>query len=303
MDKTDKKPKILAIVGPTASGKSDLAVELALQFNGEVISADSRQVYRGLDSISGKITLVEMRGIHHHLLDVASPQEVFDVIKFKELADIAIADILSRGKLPILCGGTGFYIEAVVDNVVLPDVPPNPTLREKLEKLPASTLFQMLQELDPARSETIDPENPRRLVRAIEIAEALGKVPARDSNPQYETLTIGIETEPEKLRERINARLASRVASGMIDEARALITADLSYERMESLGLECRYLARFLQGTITQEQMIEQLQFEIWHYAKRQIMWLKRDKKIKWFKVNQKEGVEKEVADFLQYQG
>ncbi len=299
MTDLNKKPKIIAIVGPTASGKSDLAVELALKFNGEVISADSRQVYRGIDIISGKITKDEMRGVPHHLLDVAPPSDTFDVVQYKELADRAIADILSRGKLSILCGGTGFYIQAIVDNVVLPEVPPNHELRGRLEKFSAVELFEKLKLLDPERAETIDSQNPRRLIRAIEITEALGKVPARGVNPQYETLTIGIETDPQKLRARINARLTARIDQGMIEEARTLHEQGLTYERMESLGLECRSLARLLQDQITTDEMITQLQFEIWHYAKRQIMWFKRGEGVRWFKVEDRDKIEKEVKKFV----
>lgn len=300
MTNLPKIPKIVSIIGPTASGKSDLAVELALKFGGEVISADSRQVYRGLDIISGKITPDEMKGVPHHLLDVASPMDVFDVIQYKELADRAIAEILGRGKLPILCGGTGYYIQAVVDNVILPEAPPNPALREELEKLPASKLFEKLKVLDPERAETIDAQNPRRLVRALEIIDALGKVPARISNPQCETLTIGIETDSEILRARIDARLRARVNAGMIEEARHLHTQGLTFERMESLGLECRYLARFLENKITKDEMFEQLKMEIWHYAKRQLVWFKRERGVKWFELDQKEKITTMVKDFLQ---
>ena len=171
------KTKLLIILGPTASGKSDLAVQLAKKYNGEIISADSRQVYKGLNIGTGKITKKEMSGIKHHLLDVTDPKKVFTVSQFKTLVEIAIADISSRGKLPIICGGTGFYIQAVVDNIILPEVPPNKKLREKLNKKTTTELFEILKKLDNERAKNIDAKNPRRLIRAIEIAEKLGKVP------------------------------------------------------------------------------------------------------------------------------
>lgn len=287
------RQKILVIVGPTASGKSDLAVRLAKQFDGEVISADSRQVYKGLDIGTGKITVAEMRGVPHHLLDVASPLRKFTVERYKKLAAKAIADIAKRGKLPIICGGTGFYIHALVDGVVFPDVPPNLKLRAELAKLgktdPAA-LYTRLKELDPERAEAIDPHNLRRVIRAIEIASMLGKVPklSTSGSPKndtpYDPLFIGINPDAETLRTKIQSRLIDRIEKqGMVEEARTLQAGGLSWKRMEELGLEYRYLALFLQQKITHEQMIERLGFEIWHYAKRQLAWFKRNKRIQWF--------------------
>ena len=166
------KPKILVILGPTATGKSGMAVRLAKKFNGEIISADSRQVYKGLDIGSGKITEKEMLGVAHHLLDIANPKRKFSVTDFKEKAEKTIEDILKRSRLPIICGGTGFYIQALVDNLILPEVAPNLSLRKKLEKKTPAELFEILKKLDPKRADSIERQNPRRLIRAIEIAVA-----------------------------------------------------------------------------------------------------------------------------------
>ena len=182
--KPGKLPKIIVVLGPTATGKSDLAVEIAKKYNGEVISADSRQVYRGMDLGTGKITRVEMQGVHHFLLDVVNPKSVFNVEKYQKLADKSVRDISSRGKLPIICGGTGFYIQSIVDNISLPKVEPNPSLRKKLEKKNCGQLLKILAKLDSKTAAKIDQKNSRKIIRAIEIATALGSVPILEKNPK-----------------------------------------------------------------------------------------------------------------------
>ena len=222
------KQKILVIVGPTSSGKSDLAVELALEFNGEVISADSRQVYKGLDIASGKITKEEMRGIPHHLLSIADPsKEVFTVSDFVEHAGNAIRDIVNRGKLPIIAGGTMFYIDALLGNTNIPEVPPNPKLRQELEQRGEASLFEELMLKDSKRAMAIGDKNKRRLIRALEIVEELGKVPNAPVMYQtppstWDTLQIGIKVEREELLKRIHKRTTHRAIAGMIEEAERL---------------------------------------------------------------------------------
>lgn len=276
------KPKILVIVGPTASGKSALGVKLAKQKNGEIVSADSRQVYRGMNIGSGKITKREMKSIPHHLLDVVDPKKTFSVAQYQKLAHQAIADILNRGKLPIVVGGTGFYIQSIVDNIILPEVPPNPTLRKKLAKLSTLELYTILAELDGKRAKTIDKENPARLIRAIEIATALGKVPKVKSKPLYEVEIIGINPNEKTLKQKIHTRLLTRLKSGMIAEVKKLHAGGLSWKKLEAFGLEYRYVAQFLQNKLTKTEMIATLETAIFQYAKRQMTWFKRDKRIKW---------------------
>ncbi|MCL4404292.1 tRNA (adenosine(37)-N6)-dimethylallyltransferase MiaA [Patescibacteria group bacterium] len=298
MPKKSILPKVIIIVGPTASGKSALAVKLAKKFNGEVVSADSRQVYRGLDIGTGKVTPKEMAGIPHHLLDVVSPKRAFTVARYKRLAERAIKDILRRGKLPIICGGTGFYIQAVVDGLVLPEVPPNRALRKLLKKKGATELSALLKKLDPARWRSIDRKNPVRLIRAIEIAEAIGRVPKlKTVRPAYDALFIGVYPGGTALKLNIKKRLDERLRHGMIAEARKLRIQGLSLRRMEEMGLEYRHLGRLLRKKVTRTRMEDELYRDIVKYAKRQMTWFKRDKRIRWVKVYRE--AEFDVKGFL----
>jgi tRNA dimethylallyltransferase len=306
-----EKPKIIVILGQTSTGKSDLAVEIAKKVGGEVISADSRQVYKGMDLGTGKITKKEMRGIPHHMLDVASPKKVFSVSDYKKLADKKIKEIVKRSNVPILCGGTGFYIDAVINGTILPEVPPDAKLRATLSKKSVAELFKMLQKLDPIRAKTIDSKNPVRLIRAIEIAKVLGKVPKVSTSSNYNVLKIGLTLPDEILKKRIYARLLARIkkparqsyasgvaGGGMLKEIENLHKQGVSWKRMNELGLEYRYGALYLQGKLTKKEMIEKLNTEIWHYAKRQKTWFKRDKDIVWVD-SEKNKVLKKINNFL----
>jgi len=280
-----QKPNLIVILGPTASGKSDLAVEIAKQFNGQVISADSRQVYKGMDIGTGKITKQEMQGIKHYLLDASSPKRRFTVTQFQEKAKQAIEEITKKGKLPILCGGTGFYIQSIVDDIIIPKVKPDWKLRQKLEKQTAEQLFNQLNKLDPKRAKTIDKNNKRRLIRAIEIVLKTKKpVPKLKTQQNFNTLIIGITRDKEELKKRIKTRLLQRLEQGMIKEVKKLHQSGVSYKRLEEFGLEYRYIAYYLQNKLKYQEMIDLLQKEIEHYAKRQMTWFKRDKTIIWIK-------------------
>ncbi|MES3005451.1 MAG: tRNA (adenosine(37)-N6)-dimethylallyltransferase MiaA [Patescibacteria group bacterium] len=278
-----QKPKIIVVLGPTATGKSDLAVDLALTFNGEVVSADSRQVYKGLDLGTGKITKKEMRGVPHHLLNVANPKKRYTVSFFQIEAKKAIKDILSRGKLPIICGGTGFYIQSIVDDIILPDVPVNQKLRKKLSKKTAVQLYVKLQTLDSKRAKNIDPHNRVRLIRAIEIASVLGKTPPLKKRSPYDVLQIGLDMEDHVLTEKIYTRILSRIKKGMISEAKKLHSKGLSYKRMRDLGLEYRFLADLLEEKIDRREFVERLALASFQYVKKQRAWFKRDKRVQWF--------------------
>jgi len=291
--------KLLVVCGPTASGKSSLAVELAQNYEGEVISADSRQVYRGLDISTGKTRSEEMGGVPHHLLDVADPQNNFSAADFKELADKAVADIHTRGKLPILCGGTGFYIQGVVDDAVFPEVEPNKALRTKLSTRNTEELFTELQEKDPRRAAEIDPDNPHRLIRALEIVAELGRVPKLEKKERFDTLHIGLDFPDKELKHRIISRTKKRFESGMIEEAQNLYENGLSLERMRELGLEYGYLADYIDGKIDKQKLFTNIVQGDWQYARRQRTWFKKDERIDWFQpVKERKDIEAEVKIF-----
>jgi len=291
------KPKVLAILGPTASGKSALAVHCARKFNGEVVSADSRQVYRGLDLGSGKITKKEMMGVTHHLLDTASPKTVFTVLQYRVKAERAISKIIRSGKLPIICGGAGFYIDAIIFGYGFPSVKPNPRLRKTLAHKDLPSLLSALKRIDVRRFRTIDKKNKRRIIRAIEIAQSLGKVPVLSSAPRYNALLIGIRVPKEELKKRIAKRLRSRLKKGMIEEVRTLLRRGVSFKRLHELGLEYRAIAMYLQGKIKKREMIAHLEKEIVRFAKRQMTWFRRNKKIIWTEA--REEVDLRVRDWL----
>jgi len=289
-----EKPKIVVILGPTASGKTALSIKVAQKIGGEVISADSRQVYKGLDLGTGKVTKKEMGGVPHHLLDVASPKRKFSVARYQKLANKKITEIIKRGRTPIIVGGSGFYIQAIVDNLILPDVPPNPKLRLELQGKTIHELFSILKKIDPQRAKNIDENNPVRLIRAIEIGKAFSQVPKLQfANPPFNFIQIGLKPDSKDLEKKIKDRLLARMRLGLVAEVKKLHRQGLSWRRMEELGLEYRYLALLEQKKTSREQMIKELEKEIVRYAKRQITWFKKDKRISWFNPTDKKLLEK----------
>ncbi len=286
--------KLIVIAGPTSSGKSDVAIELARRQNGEIISADSRQVYRGMDIGTGKVPRDSNSkhnhainapymsgGIRHHLIDVTSPSEEYNISHFLHDAHIALRDITTRGKQPIICGGTHFWIQALIEDTPLPAVVPNPSLRAELSSKTTDELFALLKKQDPERAQSIDSKNPLRLIRALEIISVLGKVPqhAKQETSQSENdspIILVLNPTKEILRERIRTRLTSRFDTGMIEEVTSLHAAGVSWERLENFGLEYRFIAQFLQGKIDEMTLRAELEQAIWHYARRQLSFLRR---------------------------
>lgn len=319
--------KIIAVIGPTASGKSEMAVALAKKYNGEILSVDSRQIYRGMDIGTGKVTgawhsipcfchpeLVEgslhnsqiskkiylYKSIPHYGIDIASPKTQYSVTQFQKYAKKIIKDIHSRGKLPILCGGTGHWIDAVVLEQQMPQVKPNPALRKKLEKLNTTQLFAKLAKLDPQRAQTIDAKNPRRLIRALEIILSTGKpVPALTAESKYDVLWLGITHDKNILDKRIDKRLGEWLKSGMLKEVKALHSKGLSWKRLEDFGLEYKFVAQFLQQKISTIEMKTLTSTSIKQYAKRQLTWFKRNKNIHWIESKQK--ASSQVKNFLHH--
>lgn len=283
--KGSQNNKMIVILGQTATGKSDLAVQLAQEFNGEIISADSRQVYRGLNLGTGKITKKEMSDIPHYLLDVASPSHRFSAAQYKKLGGLAIKKIQNKNKLPIICGGTGFYIRALVDDLQIPTAKPDLKLRARLEKETTEELFKKLQKLDPRRARNIDRQNPRRLIRALEIIHQTGRpVQKLKLRLQPNVLFLGLQKPRRELARRIKIRLERRLKQGMVFEVKKLRAQGLSWKKLEDFGLEYRWLAKYLQNKISRPEMIIGLQKNIEHYAKRQLTWFGRDKRIIWIK-------------------
>lgn len=288
-----QKPKIIVILGQTATGKSDFAVEVAKRVNGEIISADSRQVYKGMNLGTGKVTKKEMGGIPHFMLDVISPKnKTFSASQFQKMANKKIKEILDKKNIPIVCGGTGYYIDSLINSLPFPEVLPNKKLRRELETKDATELFGILKKIDKDRAKNIDAKNKVRLIRAIEIAQELGQVPKlKKTKKEFETIKIGLAFPDNELKRRIYERLIKRIKKGMIKEVEKLHESGVSWKKLESFGLEYRYVSFYLQKKMTKEEMIEKLFSAIWHFAKRQKTWWKKDKEIIWINPSKKQEV------------
>ena len=280
----EKLPKILVILGPTSSGKSSLAIKIAKKFSGEIISCDSRQVYKGMDLGSGKVTKKERKEIKHYLLDVASPKRQFSVAQFQKKAKEAIKKILKKGKLPIVCGGSWFWLKVLIEDIKLPEVRPDFLLRKKLQKKSAQGLYLILKKIDPKRAKEIGKENKVRLIRSIEIVLNSLEFPKLEKRKSYKILKIGIEVPFEKLKKLIFLRLQERLKKGMIKEVKRLKESGLSFKKIESFGLEYKWIAFYLQGKIDFKEMKENLFKENCRFARKQINVFKKDKEIIWVK-------------------
>ena len=273
--------KLITVIGTTASGKSDLAIFLARRLGGEIISCDSRQVYKGLDLGTGKVTIEEQQLAKHHLIDVIEPNQKFSVAEFQKLAYSAINDVLARGKVAILAGGTGLYSRAVVEGYGLCEEQEDDLLREQINQKSAS---EMVEELKLLGEDVPEGLSPRHLSRRLEKAKKGTK--QSQNNPQYEVLQLVIVPERELLYERIRIRLDKRLEQGMINEVKALKQQGATDEFLEGLGLEYRYINRYLNGEYTYEEFYEELFKQIRHFAKRQITWFKKEKNAVWLDFN-----------------
>lgn len=273
-------PKLIVIEGTNASGKSGLGVDLARAFGGEIISADSRQVFKGYDLGSGKITPEEMQGVPHHLIDICESNEFFSVHDFQRLAYRAIDDILARGRLPFIVGGTGLYVASVTEGYVMSDRAPDLNYRAELEKLSTPELYAQLMEQAPDAQ--VDARNRNRVMRMLEkIHDGDDFIP--HNQPRYNCLKLGVSWPREILKARIDERLEKRMREGMVDEVRGLLANGASVEFMLKLGLEYRFITQYITGEIGSEaEMCHELSLAIKRFAKRQMIWFRRDKDIHW---------------------
>ncbi|MFA5358373.1 MAG: tRNA (adenosine(37)-N6)-dimethylallyltransferase MiaA [Patescibacteria group bacterium] len=309
MNNVDKK--IIVVLGPTSSGKTRIGVKLAKKFNGEIISADSRQVYKGMDVGTGK-DLKEYRvvssghrvgKITYHLIDVVGPNTEFNVAKFQKLGYAAIEDILQRGKIPMIVGGTGLYISAITEGYVLSERSKvkSKKVRRSLEPLTLKQLLVRLKKIDPKTYKIIDKKNRRRVQRALEIFYETGKTKSEvegKNKPPYDFLKIGLIYPREVIFRRIDKRLEDRLEKeNMIGEVRRLHKNGVSWKRLEAFGLEYKWLARYLQKKVGYQEMVAGLAQEIKNFSKRQIIWFKRDKDIIW--TNDYDKIKKTVSEFL----
>ena len=296
------KKKVIVIVGPTASGKTAVSIELAKRLNGEIISADSMQIYQEMNIGTAKPSGEEQAGIPHHLLDVALPSEHFNVVKYQELATQAIETILAKGKLPIIVGGTGLYINTLVNGVEFADITHDDVYTEALmkryEKEGIDSLFDKLQSVDPESAKVIDKNNVRRVIRALEIYHVTGKTKTeldRESikEVKYDYRMFGLEWQREELYDRINQRVDLMLQEGLVEEVKNLSQKyEISNTAIQGLGY--KEVVEYLDGELTYDEMVEKLKLETRHYAKRQLTWFKRDKRIVWLR--KEEAVDKIIA-------
>lgn len=273
-------PKLIVIEGTNASGKSGLGVELAKRYHGEIVSADSRQVFRKLDLGSGKITREEMRGVPHHLIDVCDPGDFFSMADFQKLAYQAIDGILARGNTPFLVGGTGLYVDAVADGYVLSNRMPDLAYRAQLETYSTEALYQMLLEKLP--NTDVEKRNRNRVMRVLEkLHDGDDVIPSKE--PRYQVLRLGVTWDRETLRKRIDERLQRRMEDGMVQEVRDVLDSGVSQEFMIKLGLEYKFITQYLNGQFASEkEMTDLLSTAIKQFAKRQMTWFRRNDSIHW---------------------
>ena len=306
------KPRILAVVGPTASGKTALAVELALRFNGEVISADSMQIYKGMSIATAKPDENEMKGIRHHLIDFLEPTETFSVSDFVNLADRTAKDILSREKLPVLCGGTGLYIRSFVENIQFTEEKSDPALREELNRRykneGGEKLIEELSEFDPETAQKLHPSQSKRIVRAIEIYRLSGitmseAVRRSRSVPSPYDFTIICITyaDRQKLYDRIDRRVDMMLEKGLIEEAKAFYRSAAGCTACAAIGY--KELKPYLDGNCFLEEAVQRLKQETRHYAKRQLTWFRKDNNINWIEADKTADITEEAYRIAQSSG
>jgi len=303
-----KLPKIVVVLGPTASGKTDLGIFLAKKFNGEIISADSRQVYKKMDIGTAKPEGVwqgdayMVEGVPHYMLDIIDPDTEFSLADYKKQVEEKIADILNRGKLPIIVGGTGLYIWSIVDNLDIPKVAPNKELRDVLEKKDLEDLVEQLKKEDPETVTKIDLKNPRRVVRALEVAILSKDSFVKQRNkyePKYEVLQIGLNWSREELNEKINIRVEMMIKGGLVDEVKELEKEGYDWKLPSMSGIGYKQIGYYLRGEMSLPEAVELLKKDTRRYAKRQMTWFKRGARINWVEKKDVIAAEQLIQKFL----
>jgi len=304
-----EKEKLLVIIGPTAVGKTKLSIELAKQFNGEIISGDSMQIYRGMDIGTAKIKPAEMEGIPHHLIDIKDPSEGFSVAEFQQRVRTLIKEITHSGKLPILVGGTGLYIQSVLYDYQFSDVPSDEKWRQKLEKraneIGNEALYKELQMIDPESAAEIHPNNVRRVIRALEVYYVSGKTMKEFQNRQtpdlqYHTALVGLTMDRGFLYERINARVDIMIEEGLLEEVKNLYQMGLrDCQSIQAIGYKEIY--KFLDGEISWENAVEELKQNSRRYAKRQLTWFRNKMEVQWFNVTDINSFTKKIIEISHY--
>ena len=291
------KQKVIVIVGPTASGKTDLSIRLAKELNGEIISADSMQIYKRMTIGTAKPTSKEMQGIPHHMIDIVEPTENFNVAMYKEIAEKKIEEVLQKGKTPIIVGGTGLYIDTLVNGIEFTDMERAPEYCKILEEQVAikgvDWLYEELEKIDPEAARIIEKNNIRRVIRALEIYKVTGKTKTQldkesRREPKYDYIIFGMLWEREKLYERINLRGDIMFELGLLEEVKELLSTE-GFSKTALQGLGYKEVVEYLEGTVTYDEMVEKIKMETRRYAKRQMTWFKRNDRIIWLDAENKE--------------
>ena len=284
-------PALIVVLGPTASGKSALSLELAHLFNGEIINADSRQIYKEMDIGTDKPSAMQQEGVRHHLYDIVAPNEEFTLADYKRLALKTIDEIHRRGNTPILCGGTGLYISAVIENYQIPHVPPQPDIRQKYEEYykqnGAEALHSLLKERDPAASENIHPNNVRYVIRALEINELAGDdKQARRGAPLFNVFAVGVERDRDELYDRINRRVDELISKGLVNEVKTLLMKGYNEKLSSMSSLGYPEIISYVKGEMSLPEATEQIKKNTRNYAKRQLTWFRRYRDVDYYHVH-----------------
>jgi len=306
----EEKDRLVVLIGPTAVGKTKLSIELAKKLNGEIISGDSMQIYKGMNIGTAKIKEHEMEGIPHHLIDLKNPSEEFSVAEFQKLARKAIASITKRGKMPMIVGGTGLYIQAVLyDDYQFSDIQSDPEIRKELENFLHEhgnlALYERLQEIDPDSAERIHPNNARRVIRALEIFYKTGKkmsehIKTHEANERYHTAIIGLTMDRDVLYQRIDKRVDEMIEEGLIEEAKSLYDSGVrGVQSAQAIGYKELY--DFFDGKASLAEAIETLKKNTRRYAKRQLTWFRNKMNVKWFDMTPPVSMEEKVSEIFHY--